>query len=433
MKISIKSFTISSIILLLLIGSCKSGSVRGGQENFVVAQIDSLLEHKNFFAARKLYQQNFQNLSEFEKLKAGVFLDYAFNRSDSSAYKSEILFSRFKDRLRDSMEYEIKALAHINHSREYEYKKAKESLQQLLANYDSFISEEEKKDLQNTLIIWKALQDQPKQRVVKNDRLELPLFIDKASLKNLTVTSGDVKENFIFDTGANISTISETTAEKFGVKVLSGSFEVDAITGNKINSQIGIAPRLEIGPVIIYNAVCLIFPDDALSISQLDYQINGILGFPVLEALDEIQITRDNILIVPVEQTHSREGNLAIDFLTPLLFLKDNQGAGVYTFDISATESMLYDTYFKKHRAELENAAEVDYSFGGAGGVTTKKGLYTSFSPIVNGRAIKLDQVIVLKEAVTPNNYFYGNIGQDLIDKFEKMIINFDKMFLSFE
>jgi hypothetical protein len=95
---------------------------------------------------------------------------------------------------------------------------------------------------------------------------------------------------------------------------------------------------------------------------------------------------------------------------------------------------MLYNTYLLQHQAQFDGTQpEVDYTFGGAGGTTSKKGFYTTFSPVINGKAVAIDSVIVLKEPVTDTNLFYGNLGQDLIHQFDKMIINFDQMFLKFE
>ncbi|HSI71203.1 MAG TPA: hypothetical protein VK941_13290, partial [Gillisia sp.] len=156
--------------------------------------------------------------------------------------------------------------------------------------------------------------------------------------------------------------------------------------------------------------------------------------FPILEALDEIHITKDDRFIVPFEQTTAGEQNLALDFLTPLLYLKNQNGAGVYTFDTGANKTMLYNIYLIQHQKEFDGDEEdVEYTFGGAGGVTSKKGFYPTFRPIINDRTIAIDSVIVLKEPVTDTNLFYGNLGQDLIKQFDKMIINFDQMFLKFE
>ncbi|MCM4158404.1 hypothetical protein FHG64_12535 [Antarcticibacterium flavum] len=432
-----KHFALLATLLLLLVlfsHSCKSLSSGNTEEEQLVARIDSLIKQKNYFAARDFYKEHYEQLSDLSRQKTGVFLDHAFNRSRLSAEKAENLLLRFEDELTDSAKYRIEALAHINYSREYKYQKAFNSLERLLQDYVHYMTEAEKKNNENTLLIWKALQGQPKQKIRITQTLNVPIIRDKAGLQNLLVSSGNTTKNFIFDTGANLSTITATTAEEFGVKLLQGSFEVNSITGEKILSRMGIAPEIRLGPVIIENALFLVFPDDALAFPQIDFQINGILGFPVLEALGEIQITRDDRLVVPLQQTIAMEQNLALDFLTPLLYLENKRGKGVYTFDTGANKTMLYNIYLLQHQAEYDGTApDVDYTFGGAGGTTSKKGFYTTFIPVINGKSVAIDSVIVLKEPVTDTNLFYGNLGQDLIQKFDKMIINFDQMFLKFE
>ncbi len=62
----------------------------------------------------------------------------------------------------------------------------------------------------------------------------------------------------------------------------------------------------------------LVFPDEALAFPEIGYQIHGIIGFPVIEGMKEIEITRDDRFIVPDKRSTFSERNLAIDFLTPL-------------------------------------------------------------------------------------------------------------------
>jgi hypothetical protein len=84
------------------------------------------------------------------------------------------------------------------------------------------MTEAEKKNNKNTLLIWEALQGQPKQNIRITQTLDVPIIRDKAGLQNLLVSSGNSAKNFIFDTGANLSTITATTAEEFGVSYCRG-------------------------------------------------------------------------------------------------------------------------------------------------------------------------------------------------------------------
>lgn len=423
------------LLLLLFTGfmACEDAEKNQAQSETIFTELDSLIQIKNYFAARDLFEQHREDLTDYHRLRSGVFLDHAFNRPEASAAKTDSLLRFHASEMTDSLRYQVEAITHITYSRLYEYQKAKESLEQVLSNHTKFLTPPEKENMENTLIIWTALEGQPKQKVSKQDDLEVPILRDIAGLQNLMVTQDTLQQQFVFDTGANISTITESTATAFGVTLLDGTFEVAAITGQKMLSQVGLLPRFSLGSIIVENAIFIVVPDEALAFPQIDYQIHGILGFPVLEALDEIQITADDRFIVPREPGHATTGNLALDFLTPLLYLKDSRGSGTYILDTGANNTMLFDTYYTMHQEELSAEKETDYSFGGAGGFVTKKGVYVTFSPEINGKKIAMNSIIVLKQPLKEDNYFLGNIGQDFIQQFDTMTLNFEQMYLKME
>ncbi len=421
------------LILLTTLFACKDNQQHTAHSEVLFTQMDSLLQVKNYFAARELYEKHENELSAYQQLRIGVFLDHAFNRPEASARKTDSLLVHYAGEMTDSLRYRVEAITHFTYARQYEYRKAKASLEQVLANYTQFLTQDEKENMENTLIIWTALQDQTKQKVTKQEDLEMPILRDQVGLQNLMVTGDALEQTFVFDTGANISTITASTAAAFGVQLLDGTFEVGTITGEKMMSQVGLMPRFKLGSILIENAVFIVVPDAALAFPQIEYQINGILGFPVLEALGEIRITTDDRFIVPREPGRTHASNLALDFLTPLLYLNDSRGSGTYILDTGANVTMLFDTYYTLHREELSELKEVDYSFGGADGYITKKGVYVTFTPEINGKKAILDSVIVLKEPLKVDNHFLGNIGQDFIRKFDTLILNFEQMYLLLE
>lgn len=421
--------------IFIFFPSCKTQSPSLDKEHINYLTIDFLIEQKNFFAAREKFQNFGDSLSQRNKILIEIFLLNAFNKpGDSNARIDEFLEKNFKEEVADSLLYRIKTIALDNSIKTFEYARAKLITEDMIENFAHVMSDEKLKDHHNTYIIWTALMDQPKQEVAKNKLTEIPIVKDKAGLQTIRVEKDSIFEQFVFDTGANFSTITESTAEIFGLNILHGFFEVNSISGAKILSQIAVAPELLLGDIVIKNAVFLVFPDDALGFKQIDYQINGILGFPVIEALKEIQITRDGKFIVPLTYSTSPENNLAIDFLTPLILIEDQHGSGTYTFDTGAGKTMLYNTYFDKFLSTKSDTLEdVEYTFGGAGGTTAKNGVYIPFNARIGPARITLDSVMVLKEVLNPNNLYLGNIGQDVIGKFEKMTLNFDKMFIRFD
>ncbi|MFI5202882.1 MAG: retropepsin-like aspartic protease [Flavobacteriales bacterium] len=368
---------------------------------------------------------------EFDKLLLGASLDNVFNKIEQSNQKINTLFSNYEQQLTDSSRYSLLYIQQTNYSKLYEYKKAYESVNIILDKYSRLLGDDEIEDLKNTNLIWKALAGQPKQTIVVKEHTVLKVKLDKANLSNLEITQGKKKIDFIFDTGANISTVTQSTAKKLKMKMMQGEIDVTSITGIKIKSGIAVCPEIKLGGIIIKNAVFLVFPDEALAVPQIKFQINGIIGFPIIEALNEVQITQSGEFIVPKTQTVYENLNMALDFLTPVIELNGES----YSFDSGADETMLYNTYYNKHKNSIDGKyEETDYRFGGAGGSITKKGYYIPFNTIIDGKDVILEKVIVFKDKIKDEESdLYGNIGQDLIKKFQKLTLNFELMFIKFD
>lgn len=185
------------------------------------------------------------------------------------------------------------------------------------------------------------------------------------------------------------------------------------------------------GNIEIYNPVFLVLPDEALSFPQIDYQIFGILGFPVIEALGEIRITQDGNFIVPEEEsTFSGKSNLAMKGLTPLIYIGDKH----FTFDTGADQSIFYNIFYQENKKFVDDNYKLEkINLGGAGGEKEFVGYIINHTLNVGDQQVRLENIRLLKEKIKENETVYGNIGQDLIQKFDKMIINFNKMFIKFE
>ena len=419
------------ITLVTSFAGCNSGDVDEAHSLQHFSQVDSLLQLKKFFAARDTFNLVAPELTRFHQLRAGAELDNVFNRLQASNGKIDSLLTDYADRLSDKDKYNLFRLKQMNHSKLFEYKQANDALHEMLTHYKKDLKEEEIKDFQNTKKIWASLVNQPRQVVTIQDSTTLPITINKLGLQTLLLTYDTVAIDFIFDTGANFSTVTESTAKKLNMQLMDTTvIDVGSITGGKVKSRIGVCPEFHLGSIKVQNAVFLVFPDEALAIAQARFQINGILGFPVIEAMKEIQLTKTGQFIVPLKRTTNPEQNMAINFLTPVILLDGEN----YTFDSGANSTTLYDNYFKTHKKAIEPAyKETDLTIGGAGGNKTKKGYYVSFKTTVNGQPVVLDSVQLFKESLKNDNYFPGNIGQDLIKKFDKMTINFESMFIRFD
>lgn len=419
------------ILPMLLLAGCHTAKINEAQSLKRFNEIDSLLQRKEFFAARDKWIAQTAQLTRFHQLKAGAEIDNAFNRLKASGNKIDSLFNSYSSQLTDNDKYHLLRIRQMNHSKLFEYQKAYDDLHELTTGYQQQLTADELYNFQNTKKIWAALAKEPPQVITINDNTTLAIRHDKLGLQNLSLSQDTLSIDFIFDTGANFSTVTETTAKKLNMRFMdTTTIEVGSITSHKVRSRIGVCPVFNLGSIKVENAVFLVFPDQALAVAKANVQINGIIGFPVIEAMKEIQLTKKGEFIVPKQKSSHPQQNMAINFLNPIIYLDGEN----YTFDSGANTTTLYDTYFTKHKKEIEPFyKERDITIGGAGGSVTKKGYVITFKTRINDQPIVMDSIELFKEPLTDETYFAGNIGQDIIKKFDKMTINFESMFIRFD
>jgi len=417
--------------LLLVLLTSSSLQVFAQTSDAVFKKIYDLVEQTNFFKANEYYNLQKNNLNKIHQDVVEALLHNAFNQLERSNEKVGKLVQA-KNNLPDSLMLKLYRIKEDNAVKLYDYKEAKNTLVTVLQDYKQLLTNDNKSELENNLKIWTALENEAKQQVAIKEHTCLKMEKDKAGLNNLTVSSGENKAEFIFDTGANLSTASETTAKKMGMKIIPAAIEVGTITGEIVSAQLAVCPILKLGAIEIRNSIFLVMKDEALAFPQIGYQIQGILGFPVIEAFKEVQITQDGFFIVPKEETElETKSNLAMDGLTPLVLLNDKH----FTLDTGADSTILYSSYFSENRQNIiANYAETDISFGGAGGVKEFKGYKIDFNIAINEKNITLKNVSLLTTGIDEmKNGVYGNIGQDLIRQFDKMTLNFNQMFIKFD
>lgn len=413
-------YTLHFICLLIAINCV------GQTNNPNFNQIYTLIMQKNFFNAKSLYDSKRSTLSSAQQSYLAALLDNAFNKISLSEQRIASLKGDFSD----SLWFQLYKVKEDNAVKLYDYKAAKATAQLMLQQYKYLLSADEQDDLKNSLRMWTALEQTPPQRVVIKGTNKLKIKKDKAGLNNLHAVVGKDTADFIFDTGANMSTISLSTAKRLHMQIIPSDIEVGAITGASVKAQLGVCRQFNLGNIAVNNAVFLVLPDSALAFPQINYKIEGILGYPVISAMKEVQLTKDGYLIVPEKETDIRSTpNMAIDRLSPLIFIDGKH----YTFDTGADETFLYNNFYEAYKEEITaNYKPVNIRFGGAGGKTEQVAYKIRHHFNIMEKDVVLDSVPVLKDKIS-NEMVFGNIGQDIIRQFNTMTINFDKMFIRFD
>jgi len=377
------------------------------------------------------------HLSANDKMLYNAFLTNAFNQPEASKL---LLKKIFADKIAASdkkLQFHLHRIAYDNDVKLNNYKEAHIAAEQLVKDYRTWFSTSELTDQLDENKIWAALATAPAQQVHKQAPSTIPVKKDMAGLWNIPLQQQDSSYLFVFDTGANISTITATYAKKMNLDVIKNS-EVRIEGGmNGVSSKVnlGIAKQLYIGKVQISNALFLIFPDSALSFAGGAYKINGIIGLPIIKALEEITINKDTMQIPLVADKRPVRHNLALDLLQPVIYMDYQDKPLPFTFDTGAQGTLFSDNFYKRFKIQLDSISKKDsLQMGGAGGSRRMNIIKVSqITFTVDHKPVLFRNTQVnLETAQVSDKYYYGNIGQDMFAQFISMTINFVNSSVSF-
>lgn len=415
------------IIFLLGILFCLNACT--SENKMAFNDIYKLTEQDNFFKAKEVYELNKKHLSKPYQQFIEAILNNAFNQLEESERNINLLIKREKG-IADSLQFKLYELKCDNSIKLYKYKEAKHAIQTILSDYREYLTEEKISDFENSLKIWIALENTSPQQVNIQGNTTIRMGKDKVGL-TLKVSVDKDSLNFIFDTGANLSTTIQSVAKQYKMKIIPVDIEVGTSTDIKIYAQLAVCDRLTMGNITLHNLIFLVLPDEILYIPQINHQIYGILGYPVIEALKEIRITQDgDFIVLEKESSFTGNSNMAMDGLTPLIYIDKRH----FAFDTGADRTMLYHTFYIENKADFDkNYQSEKIRFGGAGGIAEFDGYVINHTFNIGDKEVNLESISLLKEKIQESETVYGNIGQDLVQQFDTMILNFNHMFIKFE
>ncbi len=184
----------------------------------------------------------------------------------------------------------LQALAD-DYTRSFQYGDAAQVYEDLLTHFATQLAPEELKGTQDDAGVAQILRDAPAQTVKWNGAVRLKAERNPLDSMNLELTVNGVRGPWLLDTGANLSVVSKSFAERLGLKIFPGVARTQGgLTGIENPLRVSMLPTLQIGGATLHNVVVLVLDDANLNISlgKQAYQISGIIGFPVFQALATI-------------------------------------------------------------------------------------------------------------------------------------------------
>jgi predicted aspartyl protease len=318
-----------------------------------------------------------------------------------------------------------------DYTKTYRYGAAADALRRLERQNGAAMSAAELEDLRGDIQVRDLLRTAPPQRALVPRAFAVPVRRDSIGLLETPIRVGSDSAWWIVDTGANFTTITESTARRLGLHLSRDTGRTKGITGTYVPLHVAIIPELRLGPARIQNVATLVLADSALDIPQVPFQISAILGYPVLEALDRIAIAPDSLRVRPHPTgTPTPHSNLFLEQLSPILAVSIDGSVRLYHFDSGADHSSLSVRFCLAYPHRMAAAAPHTIEIGGAGGAKKFSVFELTRVPMtIGGTTTTLDSVSVFRQETDPVfDPFLGNLGQDIAGPSGGFTIDFRAM-----
>ncbi len=245
-----------------------------------------------------------------------------------------------------------------------------------------------------------------------------------------------VRAPWLLDTGANQSVVTRTFAERLGVMPLPGVAPVGSgLTGRQMSVRAAVLSTMQVGGAALTDVVLLIIDDEKLRIGSGPdaYQINAVLGYPILKALGVVTFTRDEFLAGDAAEANGRGVQMYMRGLTPAIECEVEGRPLLFTLDTGASSTDLSVRYYDLFRAQAGSwKTQFGESAGAGGSIQQKTYIQPRVVMKVGASTVTLNDVSILPVRMNAGiDVLFGNLGQDFIDGFESFSLNFSTMTFS--
>jgi hypothetical protein len=325
-----------------------------------------------------------------------------------------------------------------DYTKSFDYSAAAGVYDELLSRFAGHLDATQLRGIKGTSDLMHILQKTPAQTIAWAGPTKLKTARNVLGSANAELTVNGIREQWLLDTGAGMSVVSKSFAQRLGLTPLTGAARTRAgVTGIENQLKLAVLRELPIGGATLHNVVVLVLDDANLNIQYSahdKYQINGIVGYPVFQALGAVSFLHDGGFAAgEAARTGATGARMYMMDLKPVVEAAVGDKNLPFTFDTGASSSDLSVRYFKLFQHKSSAWKQSTDKVSGAGGVVSRK-IYVQPMLVlgIGDKTVTLNDVTVSPSATgAPNDELYGNLGQDVVAKFDSFTLDFVKMTFS--
>jgi hypothetical protein len=323
-----------------------------------------------------------------------------------------------------------------DYEKAFRYSDAADTYEELERRFGPLMDDEERQRLNREAARWSLLRGAQPQSAEVKVPFTVPMTRDKVGLLEVSAEFGRFHESLILDTGANLSAISFSLAQRLGLKLSSSAATSSGIAGGRMAVHTAVIPEVRLGEAKLRNVAVIVVNDEDLVIPDMHYRIPGSIGFPVLSALGRITFFADGRFGVGLKaagEATNGEENLFLQRLTPIVAAGIGGTKMLFIIDTGAAGSFFTVQYYLEHKKDFTSQAISDFELAGAGGARTYTAYFAGKLDMKIGGACVVvnDLPVITQTRGLSDDKFYGNVGQSVLDLFKSYTFDFQNMSFS--
>ena len=294
-------------------------------------------------------------------------------------------------------------------------------------------SDPERESNENTQALMVSLSETPPETVEFGADAPKKATRNKIGSWNVSVQANSVTGEWIFDSGAGLSALSESEAKRMGLAVHESKAWVSGSTDKRNSLRLAVARDLQFGAAHLHSVVFLVLSNESLYLTPVHYQITGILGLPEIRALGRAGISSSGDIRIGTDAAAlAGVPNLFFDGDSSILEVDHAQRHLQMHLDTGANDTSLYpsfrDALSREEKAQVKSKREKRAGAGGA--IQIRAEVVPALSFEILGTPVRLQEVSMLpKQPKGRNRFRDGVVGMDAL--WNGFLLDFDAMRLA--
>jgi hypothetical protein len=289
-------------------------------------------------------------------------------------------------------------------------------------------------DVKNMRPLFSAFS-QSDQIVSRRKATSLPMLKEDGNLYLPFTVNGKVA-TYAFDTGANFSVMSESEAKRLGLAVRNVGTRINDSSGGQIGLRVAVVNDLILGGLHLKNVAFGVLPDTQEPFVDLPEGKRGLLGIPVLIAMQTMRWEPNGTFAFGFVPEHKdiSTSNLSFDQSFPVAQIEFQHKSLEFTIDSGAEKTVLSPP-FEKEFPDLIRASgqKESHKLTGVAGSSSYDSVFLpSVTLQVGGHDVSFAPAhVLLKQSSDTSSWAAGNLGIDLLNQAHVITFDFHAMTLS--